>query len=381
MSDNPFDDEGPAFGQTPPPPPDTSSKKKSTKITLTDEQKKFIDGNWDKMDLMEVVRHIFKNDNLDGRSKEGSAVRDYMREKNFTYKTSGYEKKADIELTEEHKEFAIKYAKDMKPYEIARVLFKDDTLHQFSKEAFAVQFYIKQTNPALLRKDDEATDEDYSPPKTFKACWRRICEVTAQFIEEDKLNVKTRKCVEKALEFLQTPRFVLTATNLRNVSERSIFESEYLRSVWDKPDLTADEINLYISLTNEYVIQDRVNRIVGKLNFILENVTSDPDGKVSISLSEAIKGKSEELHRSLSRQQDFVKDLSGKRSTRIAAQTARAKSLVSLVEAFRDETERKNAIRLAELRKKAVVDEMTRLENMDDWECRVFGISKEEIEE
>lgn len=380
--DNPFDDDldKPVF-QPPAQADEPVEDKKTGKLVLTDEQKAFVSAQWDKMDLMEIVRHIFKNDNLDGRSKEGALVRSFMREKGLTYKTSGYEKKADIELTEEHKEFVLKYANDMKPYEIARVVFKDEKLHQFSKESVAVQNFLKKTNPSLLRKDEEVTDDDYSPPKTFSKCWRRICEVTAQFIEEDKLNVKTRKCVEKALEFLQTPRFILTATNHRNLSERNIFEAEYLRAVWDKPDLTADEINLYISLTNEYVIQDRIHRIVGKLNMLLENVTADPDGKISISLSEAIKGKSEELHRSLARQENFVSVLSGKRSKRIESQTARAKSLVSLVEAFRDEAERKNALRLAEIRRKAVQDEMTRLENMDEWECRVFGISKEEIEE
>ncbi len=376
---NPFDDD---VKQIPSPTPHvTPHVKKDGPVILTDEQKKFIDEHGADMDLMEITRHIFKDDNLKGSSKEGLKVRQHMTTKGYKYKTTADKGKEDIELTEEHKDFIIQYANTMRPYEIARVIFKNEQLHQFSKEALTVQAHIKSVSPTLLKKDDEYTDDEYNPPKSFKATYKRIQELTGVRVEEEKLNVKMRKSIEKCTEFLQSPRFVQTVNNFKNISERTIFEAEYIRSVWDKPDLTTDEINLYISLINEYVIQDRLHRIMTKLNMILENVTADPDGKISISLSEAIKGKSEELHKSLSRQSDFVKDLGGKRADRHKLQTARSKSLVSLVEAFRDEQERKSAIRFANLRKKKVVDEMTRLESEEEWNARIFGITKEEIEE
>jgi hypothetical protein len=376
---NPFDDPEDKPFASPPPvvnPPVTNDEEP----VLTDEMKKFIDDHWKDMDLMEMTRHIFKDDNLKGTSKQGRLVRQYLIAKGYEYKTTRRpEVRIELELTEENKEFITKYAATMKPHEIARVIFKDENLHHFSKEALLVQQYIKSVSPTLIKKDEEYTDEEYTSPKTFQACFKRIQQLTGFNVEEDKLNVKTRKCVEKCLEFLQAPRFVQTVNNLKNVSERAIFESEFIRSVWDKPDLTNDEINLYISLTNEYVIQDRLHRIMGKLNMMLENVTADPDGKISIALADAIKGKSEELHRSLSRQADFTKDLTGKRADRQKHQMAKAKSLVSLVEAFREEAERKNALRFAELRKKKVADEITRLENEDEWNARIFGISREEI--
>lgn len=374
MSDNPFDDDvSSSLADLP------EASDKDTGLTLSKEQTDFIDSNWSKLDLMEMVRHIFKDDNLKGTSREGRLVRQYLIDKKYEYQTSAYTKKSSVILNDEQKEFAIKYAKEMKPYEIARVIFKNDKITPTSKESHAVQEHIKSISLNLIEKDDEFTDEEYAPPKNVKKLIEKINSSTLQNFEESKLNVKAKKCVDKALEFMNAPRFVQTVNNLKNLSERIIFESEYIRAVWDKPDLTSDEINLYISLVNEYVIQNRLHRITTKLNMILESVTEDKDGKISISLSDAIKGKSEELHQSLHRQTQFVKDLSGRRSDRQKLQTARAKSLVSLVEAFRDEAERKNTIRLAELRKQAVKDETERLETMDEWEVRIFGISKEEI--
>jgi len=372
---NPFEDG--AGSQSPEVTPEVSTNT-GVEPALTGEMKVFIDKNWTSMDLMEMTRHVFKNDNLKGSSREGRIVRDYLVAKGFQYKTTK-EPKREVTLTEENKEFIMQYAREMKPYEIARVVFKDEKLQPSSKEALTVQTFIKSSSPTLLKKDDEYTDDEYTPPKTFRKAFERIKELTGLNVEEEKINVKTRKCVEKCLEFTQAPRFVQTVTNLKNISERAIFESEFIRSVWDKPDLTTDEINLYISLTNEYVIQDRLHRIMGKLNMLLEGVTEDKDGKISMALSDSIKGKSEELHRSLSRQQDFTTLLTGKRANRLQAQIQRQKSLVSLVEAMRDEDDRKAALRFANMRKKKVEDELTRLENEDEWNARIFGISKEEI--
>ncbi len=102
---------------------------------LTDDNKKFLDANWKTMDLAEMTRTVFKDDTLRGNSKEGRVISQYLLTKGFQYKTTAKPKRENIELTEQNKEFIINYAKDMKPYEMARVIFKDEQLHQFSKEA------------------------------------------------------------------------------------------------------------------------------------------------------------------------------------------------------------------------------------------------------
>lgn len=364
---NPFDDVLPETSQPEP-----------VEIVLTDEQKKFIDTNWEKMDLMAMTRTVFKNEAIKGTSREGRAVRAYLVSKNYKYVTT-QDVRREVKLTDEQKEFIGQYASTMKPYEIARVLFKDEKLAPATKEALVVQAYIKELSPIFLKKDDEYTDDEYAPPKTFKNMYAVIKEIAGYNVEEEKLNTKTRRAIEKCMEFCGSPRFMLTASNLKNLSERSMFEKEYIRSVWDKPDLTTDEVNMYVSLIYEYVIQDRIHRIVGKLNMLLESVTEDKEGKISMSLSDSIKGKSEELHQSITRQKQYTETLNGRRSTRLESMQAKSKSLVSLVEAMKEEADRKQILRFAELRRKKVSEELTRLETEDEFNARIFGISREEI--
>ena len=58
-------------------------------MNLTVEQKKFIEENFHKIpDLIELTRATFKDGTIDGRSKQGRAVRAYLASKDMKYKTT-----------------------------------------------------------------------------------------------------------------------------------------------------------------------------------------------------------------------------------------------------------------------------------------------------
>lgn len=54
-------------------------------------------------------------------------------------------------------------------------------------------------------------------------------------------------------------------------------------------------------------------------------------------------------------------------------------SILSLVQMFQEEDERKNMIRIAEMQKELVSKEAERLEGMAAFKARVLGISKEDV--
>ena len=58
-------------------------------MELSEEQQNFIDDNFHKIpDLIELTRAVFKDGTIDGRSKEGRAVRKYLSDNNVKYKTT-----------------------------------------------------------------------------------------------------------------------------------------------------------------------------------------------------------------------------------------------------------------------------------------------------
>ena len=62
----------------------------------------------------------------------------------------------------------------------------------------------------------------------------------------------TREEIDNAascIKFLGAPRFIQVINTYSGSEDRRLFEAEFIRSVWDKPDLTSEELNLYINVT------------------------------------------------------------------------------------------------------------------------------------
>jgi hypothetical protein len=70
--------------------------------------------------------------------------------------------------------------------------------------------------------------------------------------------------------------------------------------------------------------------------------------------------------------------LNGERAKRVANQQQRNASIISLVQLFQDEEERKMMIKMAQMQKQSVRAEADEIEKMSDWKARVLGISKED---
>ena len=73
-----------------------------------------------------------------------------------------------------------------------------------------------------------------------------------------------------------------------------LFEAEYIRSVWDKPDLTSDELNLYINVCMDYIHLKNISKAIDKLNRMFEECEDQQD--MTVRLAELLKTKSEEYN-------------------------------------------------------------------------------------
>ena len=114
-------------------------------MELSEEQQNFIDDNFHKIpDLIELTRAVFKDGTIDGRSKEGRAVRKYLSDNNVKYKTTEKTKVKPVILNDEQKEFILQYADDgMSSFQIAQILFTDREVKNLGMEQRTVHGYLK----------------------------------------------------------------------------------------------------------------------------------------------------------------------------------------------------------------------------------------------
>ena len=120
-------------------------------MKLTEEQKEFIRKNYNKIsNLIELTRKTFGDDKLDGRTKEGRAVRKFLAENNLQYSTTQKEKREDIEFSQEQKEFIIQYAREgMSAYEISKIIFPSINITNLTKEVTEVAKFIEDIDQKL----------------------------------------------------------------------------------------------------------------------------------------------------------------------------------------------------------------------------------------
>lgn len=346
---------------------------------LTDEEKDLVLKEFETTkDLMQLTRKIFNNDKLDGRSYQGRAVRTFLAQCQKNYETSLFKPMDEIELSKEQKELLMGNSIEagMTALEIAKLVFQDPEIVSLSLKHKTVNAFLRKYRPEII-DDDIVAGEKWVAPKALSRAIKKVNDWTGSNYDEITMPTKQKRCCEKLLLYLQSFRFGLTINEFSTSSDRFLFESEFVRVTWDKPDLTIDELNLYITMCSNYVRQRHIQSRMDKLNTFLAETENDRD--VTMRLTEIVKATSEELNQCEKRIESLAKDLNGGRKERLKAQGEQNGNIFALVEAFRDKEERDRMIKMADLQNKLVEDEADRLESMDEFKARILGISKREL--
>ena len=348
-------------------------------MKLSEEQKEFITNNFDKInDLIELTRQTFKDESLDGRTKEGRAVRKFLVDNKLNYKTTEKEKRGDIEFNQEQKEFIVQYAKEgMSSYEISKILFSDINVTNLTKEVTEVAKFIEDIDQKLLHPDESAMNAQYFAPKSISRVIKKVNEYCQEELTEKELTRNDLDHLENTIKFLSAPRFIQVVNTYSSMDDRNLFEGEYIRSVWDKPDLTSDELNLYINVCMDYIHLKNISKAIDKLNRMFEECEDQRD--MTVRLAELLKTKSEEYNQCEKRQETLIARLNGDRKERVKNKHRDNASILSLVRTFQNETDRERMIDMAEKQKMLIDQEATNLESMDSWKARVLGISKGDV--
>lgn len=358
--------------------------------------------------LNDVVKALFNDPTEKGTSERGRAVRSLFIEQGLKYATTGnykirkrkkrykepkdevnvYRQKQEAKkagkpaytLTSEERSFIREnYSLEITKSEMARLLWPQEAFGAFFDgikfEALS-DFIIEEFPQAISQLDKENQSSNYSPPKQLSAAIKRASKAINKSFELNKLSSKEKKNFESLLSFLNSPRFIQIINSYHNENVRELFESEYIRATWDKPDLTIDELNLYINICMDYINIREIEKQKQKLNQMFDNLEGNQE--FTMRLVEMIKTKSEEYNQCAKRIDSIISKLNGERSKKLEKQGKSSVNITSLVEAFQEEKERKLMLEMAEKQKELIKQEADRIEAMPEWKARIIGISKYE---
>lgn len=341
--------------------------------SLTEEQQLFVKNNYTKYSLVDLTRLIYENNSLDERSQETKNI------KNFIIKLN--RKNLPIELTEEQRGEIEKLSSSFGPAEVARKVFKDQSLASLSKEVKTVDKYIKVMGLTQYKNADfEDQDGVYRPPKALSKLILKVNNAKHDAnLEEEKLTNQQKKMLESLRGFLHNHRFLATINGIKNISERNLFESEFINGVLDKPDLNSEELNMYVSLCSDYVLLKQIKEQLDILNEELKSSIEDEDKGIKMALTEAYGKKAKEYDDCAKRMKGLQESLAGNRYKRMEGTVKLNSSLSVFVEQWKNEEERKKIILIAKAKELAVKQEGQKLETEPEYIARIMGISMGEI--
>lgn len=337
--------------------------------------------------LKELVAIAFPNIEeylQDGRSKYGKAVKKFLTSRDIKAKAA-HEQKSDKEvvLSEEHIQFIESNRYMMNSLEMAKVLFKNENLTNLHQEVRVIIQYLRSTETANIQENNlpqRNSDFEYKVPKTQFAAVQKVNKYVLDGIDKEKITAKDKKNIDSLIGYLHTYRFLHQIGNYSNDVDRELFESSFIRYTHDKSDLTQEEVDQYIVLSSEVVIASNIQRRVEHLQGHLDNAADDSEGRrISMGLVESINTAQNEYHQSVNRQNKLLSDLKEKRSDRLKNQIKENASIINLVQLWKEEESRQKLIKLADLRKKSIKEEVEKLSTMDELKARIMGITEDEV--
>ena len=352
---------------------------------LTDDQKSYIRANFKNgCDLKKIVSEVFPvpegEKPTDVRSVSGRLVRSFLVAEGFAYKTARTPNSALIILTKGQEEIIREMlSRGKKSSEIANEVFKKE-IKPLSVEHHVVMNYIKTNGKGMKAEDDtlaiSGDNKKYFGPKSTGPVISKINNYAGAELDEKTLSRMDLTCVEKTMANLNNSRFVTIINNYNKQSDRDLYEQEFLRMTWNKPDLTPEELNQYMNLCRDMISLEAMNRHMQTLNEMFEE---SEKAELTVKLSDMIKSKSGELNETSKRIEASITRLQGDRQKRITAQSGQSSNFLNIVKAFQEEDERKRMLKMAALQKMLVSEEADRLESMDAMKARILGMTKETL--
>lgn len=334
--------------------------------------------------LKELTQVVFGGD-FDGRSEEGKSIKQFLASRNLRARASSdrENKLANFELSDEHKLYIVNNVATNTPLEIAKTLFNNSALTNLNAETRAIAEYVKSLDTKVIYGGKDTLEQipstDYEPPKTLDKALKKINEYVSFINGVGNLTASQKKSVERLIEYLHTYTFIRLMNTFDLAADRKTCEDAFIRYTYDKPDLTQEEIDQYIELCHHKVQGFKVQRRSEALQRRLEEaiVNTDSDKEYSMKLVEAIGKASTEYHQCIDRQKKLLESLTQRRSARLDSQINDSATILNLVQAWKNEEERKKFLKYAEIEQKAVAEEVDRLESIPELKARFMGLPKD----
>lgn len=355
---------------------------------LNPDQQEIIKKNREESDLLTLTRLAFNDNTLTQYTTEFRNVKRYYSK---LYRNDKNEAKSRatglVPLSDAQIDYIWNNAFCFKPQEITYQLFPDrldesDFIRRASQTVgwliIAFDLEYLGPNPDILEESDK-----YIPPTHETDVVIRIRNATGNStIQAGKLDRHQKDCVKSLKQWLSSSRFMAMMNNNKTKELRKIFEDQFIAAVYDKPDLTPQDVNGFMSLCSEYANQLSLENQVDVFEKLAVNAATGEgeDKKFDKNILDSLKSARDQLDRCKDNQHRLRVDLGGSLSKRKEEDARYSSSFAEMVLAVRDKNQRAKLLAAAEAHNRGKLkDEIDKVTNHPQDIAEVFGVNINEI--
>lgn len=347
----------------------------------------------DDADLTNLTCLIFNDERLRGQTKQARAVKDFCKENNLPIRVRTVVLKGALPLTESQIQFIENNFRVKTAVEIARELYDNPKITNFNQEYITVNNKIEEIKAKLVQTaessktsdgisfktlsigydPEQVVTEEYKSPRTLKQTIDRVNHYLNYGLVEESLKKQQRFELEQLKKYLNVFRFIYQINTYKIQGDRDLFEDAFIRYTHDKPDLTQEDLDQFITLCNQIVRAAEIQRRIEALRVTMAS------GDVSMKINEAINVLQSELNACETLKNRLYNDLTTKRNQRLEEKNDGVEKLTNLVQAWKDEEFRNRTIHLAELEKMRVKQEVENINSMSELKALLRGATLEEL--
>ena len=337
--------------------------------------------------LKELIEVTIGEKGHDGRSTQGMAVKKHLAALNLQARPAGVYIKKDSAvkdpkkinvagLSDKQKEFIALNWEAMEVLDMARVIFNEPEMSAGSENYLrVVEFVGKLQGPKATVKESTGV---YRPPKTVKQMLDKVRECITEDLNDDAaLTPRFMEGISRLIKYLGTYKFIHEMGLLNTEEERQLLESSFIRFTYNKPDLSEEEIDTFISICGDQINHERMR--VEEASLVRESEDSrNNDGKIHMAIVEALGKLRVSMTQNRSRIEKALEKLNGTRADRLKETGIVGATVGDLIQAARSAEKRAMFLAKIEERKGAVEQEIERLSGMDELYFQMFGVTKRE---
>lgn len=346
-------------------------------------------GEDDEINLIDVTRTVTGNPEMTGRNKEGREIKRLFELLGISTISTHDVNRRSYQLTEEHKKtIDANLNRFNRHMDLVKMVFNDDSLTNLHAESRAVLNYIKDKHKCKVGYDrveleEKMPDGPYKPPTTPLMAFRETKKYVRSFdLDESKIeNSKILHMMTKLRDYLHDSHFLMCVNNsYTDKSRRELFVSTFIKYVYDKPDLTEEEKEQYLSLAMEAVTSNDLLEQMSRLREQLADLSTSEDnnGNYRMGFVEMIDKVQKSYDASRKRETALLKSLTTSRAEKQKNRKEETMSLVQLVNYVRDEENRLRLIKVAKARQEEVKKGYKRLSDVDSLVAEIWGAGSEQ---